>query len=103
MTDYFGERSRQVEPGTLLAFGIELKSRNKVLLLAEDGAEPGCDPVERARTVARLSDMRQTFTACPELQAGSHFLGLGLAGPSPDQGLLHLPDIVEAIELEKCG
>jgi hypothetical protein len=27
MTDYFGERSRQVEPGTLVAFGIEVKSR----------------------------------------------------------------------------
>jgi hypothetical protein len=47
--------------------------------------------------------MRRTFSACAELQAGSHFVGLGLAGPSPDQGLLPLPDIVEAIELEKCG
>ena len=27
MNDYFGERSRQVEPGTLVAFGIEVTSR----------------------------------------------------------------------------
>ena len=27
MDDYFGERSRQVEPGTLVAFGIEVTSR----------------------------------------------------------------------------
>jgi hypothetical protein len=67
----------------ILARRLPLQSsgRNKVLLLAGDGAEPGCDPGDTAESATVVF----------------------VAVPSPEQGLLHLPDIVETIELEKCG